>query len=264
MNSILIQWPVATLIILSATATALCQDVPVAQRHLVDWLASGTQSEREAVVAYVRQLQPNARGHELDLALANELLRLDAERRRRRALSGGELQAAGDFPAEYHAALIEAVGSSVDPVIIPALVGAIDTGRMANRAIAKFGNAAVRPVLAVALGRRASDGTEARPESISGALSTLTLIVSAAQPTELAPTVSAQIADVARERLTGTQHGSVLAAACELAIATREPSLRYRVDELATTPASIAASGVVDPRSIALVQRVCQNARSKR
>ena len=64
------------------------------------------------------------------------------------------------------------------------------------------------------------------------------------------------ILEVARERLSGVQDAGVISAACALAIATKDPTLRQRVQQLANNRAQLVAMGVSKEASIRLIQTV--------
>lgn len=234
------------------------QGARVPQSSLVYWLEQETQAEREALVAHVRRLPAGERGAEVEQALAAELSRLNGERRRRLAAEASGTAFREDFPAEYHAAPIEVVGGSTDPAVIPSLVEALDTGWMVRRALARFGEAAVPPVLDVARGR-GPDGSEASAEMVTGALSTLQLILEA-RAGRLRPLLEADIVEAVHHLLSGRQHWTVLRAACGVALATGDTHLKTRADRLAHDPRAVAGLGVTDPRWIAMVQQACRAA----
>jgi len=59
----------------------------------------------------------------------------------------------GEAQGEYYAGLIDFVGQMGDERAIPALLGASGTGRMATRAVARFGKKALDPTLAQVQGK---------------------------------------------------------------------------------------------------------------
>jgi hypothetical protein len=220
--------------------------------ELIRSLNSGQQGTREEAVNYIHtHVAPRLRSAELDSALASELARLNGLNQNRREIlrAGGRLE--DDFPGEYYGAVIEVVSESSNPIVLASLVGALGTGGMAQRGLAKFGNDAVEPVVRVA---RAKTGVivggapgDTPPHVVSDALGTLRLLVE--QPTELLTTQSRSvITAVAQERLTGRQHPMVVSAACQLAVATGNPALRARVEQLAFNREELLAMGVSDSR----------------
>jgi hypothetical protein len=240
------------------------QEIPIPEQRLIYWLGHGTQSERQAVVAYVKTLGASQRSAALDGALADELKRLDAERRRRASLDREGILDLGDFPADYHAGIIEVLGESSRTVVIPSLTGALDTGWMAVRGLARFGAAAADPVLKVARGEPGGDRSNNAPAVVFGALATLGLILDLPSRAQLPVALQQEIIDVARQRLVGKQHWMVVRAACSLAIATGDPVLRLRVEHIANSPSEIEAMGVSEQRWVGYVERACADAAKRR
>jgi len=236
--------------------------ITLTENQVIELLNSGDQRSGERAVAYVRKYYPRAqRSAAVDAALVRELGRLNEARRQRREDDRAGNPLVGDFPAEYYRDVIELVSESTRPTTIPALAGALGTGRMVDDALAKFGAQAVPPVLEIA---RSTVGTiteghagDTPPEIVGDALTTLSLIL---QSPGVPEPSRAAIATVARERLSGLQHPSVVIAACRLAIATRDPALRQRVAELAEDGAQVTAFGISDASRAQQVRLVARQA----
>jgi hypothetical protein len=96
------------------------------------------------------------------------------------------------------------------------------------------------------------------------ALRTLQVILEITPYTNLSENSRAEIVNLARARLTGRQHGAVIAAACDLAIATHDAKLRARVERLADHPSELIQMGVTDPNWLAFVQRAATRAVAKK
>jgi hypothetical protein len=132
-----------------------------------------------------------------------------------------------------------------------------------QKAIAKFGDQAVQHVTRIArmpvgLVTTGKPG-DVPPHVVSSALSTLLLVVTQ-HSDSLSPQSKATIESVASERLRGRQEGGVVAAACQLAVATRNPALRRRVAQLIEQPNELAAVGLTDEKWIQFVQGVARKA----
>ena len=113
--------------------------------------------------------------------LASELARLNRLDQNRREIlrAGGRLE--DDFPGEYYGAVVEVVSESSNPIVLASLAGALGTGGMAQRGLAKFGNDAVAPVINVARAKTGLivDGApgDTPPHVVADALRTLRLLV---------------------------------------------------------------------------------------
>jgi hypothetical protein len=258
----------SALIVLSITAGPLHAAYVCAQAQspsiddLLRSLSNADQNVREDAVNYIeKNVPPLQRTHELDAALANELDRLNriTQRRRETVRAGGRLDS--DFPGEYYGSVIQVVSESLDPVVMPSLVGALGTGAMVERGLMKFGESAVVPVVAVA---RSKTGPiiggapgDIPPHVVAGALRTLReLTVNSVQ------SVTAKSRDaitaVAHERLVGRQDPAVVIAACQLAISTGNADLRARVSQLALNRDELIGMGIADSRWIERVQLSAQ------
>ena len=239
----------------ATVASLAAQSGGVSQARLSEWLQGPDQRVREAVVAEVLRIPLSDREPVLQRALITELMRINDELRSRETAR----KAGKPFPpsilGEYHGALVEAVAGSDDPAIIPALAGALGTGRLAANGLIRFGNAAVGPTALVA---RVSTS----PIAAASALRVLGAILR--DPKPLSPESRRLIVESARSRLAGTQYPTVVAAACELAILTKDAELRLRVTDLARSPAAAEALGVRDAELVALVMRRAARALERR
>jgi hypothetical protein len=238
----------ALLIALCSLYGVSARQITLTEAQVIELLNSGNQINGERAVVYIRKYYPREqRSARIDAALLRELGRLNEVRRQRREEDRAGKPLVGDFPAEYYRDVIELVSEPTRPTAIPALTGALGTGRMVDDALAKFGAQALPPILEIARSRvgTVSEGNagDTPPEIVSDALTTLSLIAPSAGLPEAS---RAAIAGVARERLSGHQHPSVVIAACKLAIATKDPGLRQRVAQLADDDAQVTALGISD------------------
>jgi hypothetical protein len=211
-----------------AVAAALSLPAIAAQQidvnAAVQVLKSGTLSEREALVDRVIRTRAAASSAAMAQAVADELLRMsDVAAERQRRIAAGAPDATAPDIGEYLAALVQACSQSPEPVVIDGLISVIDTGNMAQAAIARFGALAFDRTSAVAL-------HDDVPSRISGALYTLGKMAASGVLTQRQQT---ELVDVARARLQGVQPDVVWSAAMKLAIATGDPALRAKVQDIA-------------------------------
>lgn len=245
-------WVLGVMIAIIPWQDASAQNARPSTEQLVYRLTQAPPIEREATVAYLLTLDAAQTEPAIWRALASELKRLDELRRHRRALAqkGAVLD---DFPAEYHALVIEVISRSQDPIVVSALVGSLDTGRMAGRAMAKFDAVeVVREVLPIAEGQG-----DPHPGLIAGAMHALESALSAPSATRLSSDAVVRIRALARTRLAGLQDPMVVAAACGLAHATDDPGLKRRADRLADSAGELVEMGVSE-RFRAIVQKECR------
>jgi hypothetical protein len=248
------RWGVPILVLLVAGFAASAQRRAfVADGVLIARLSDPMFAVREATVAHILRMKHEERGPALYRALAQELTRVnglssDATRRRH----AGESLPATPRLAEYRGALIELVAASTDPSVLPGLLEALDSGPLAVRAIARFGRAALPPLQAIA--------TQQNPlnvHSVTGALRALALI---AEKETLSAEERKGLIDIAGARTTGYQDPLTVGAACELAVALRDPDLRLRVWLLASNAGNVSALGITDERLIRHVQDAARRA----
>ncbi len=257
---------VCVLVFLPADIQSVMQSPPVSEASIIDWIRSSDEQVRQGAVAYVlRHLSPDHYSEHVDRALADELGRLTrlATSRHETLRAGGTLHE--DFPAEYHANLIEALSRSRRPLVIEPLAGALGTGRLAEEGIAKFGEQAIPHLVRVARLRVGSLRTGAPgdtpPDVVAGALNSLRRLMSS-HSSSISAKGRAEVLAVAMDRLRGSQEGVVVASAARLAVATGDRSARQRVEQLARDASSVAT--LVNPSDTALVQRAAQEALTRR
>jgi hypothetical protein len=147
---------------------------------------------------------------------------------------------------EYRLDVIQAVTQSSDPKVIPALIGALGTGTGVSKALARFGDVALEPLAAVARQDQPDDN------AVTDALHALRYVLEAGKP--ISPRSRDLILVTAVERLTGRQLFLHVVAGVELAVATKNPVLRRRVEQLANDPEQVRQMGIVDSRSAAQVR----------
>ncbi len=186
-------------------------------------------------------------------AIGAELVRMNAvviERQRR--IAAGVTDPAAPAIGEYLGLLIQACAQSADPSVIDGLVGAIDTGYGATRALARFGPAASDRVLTVA-------SSDVESVKVSGALTTLELMN---QVGTLSPEQRARSANVIRARLSGQQSFIVFSAAIHAAAASEMADLRVRVEAIASGAVVLNTADYQD--MTAELQRRAQDALKKK
>lgn len=187
----------------------------------------------------------------------DELGRVNAQFKLRWQMSRAGTPVNGDFPAEYHFDLIEAVSHSTNPLVISSLAAALGTGRRAQEGLAKFGEQVAPVVLPLVQQTRLTPGAldEPPPYVVADAIGALALTIERPEVVLSTPSRLAMI-DAARQRLSGRQDPAVITAACRLAVATKDPGLRTRVQQLAQDRRQVTALGVTDEASAVLIQRV--------
>jgi hypothetical protein len=216
-------------------------------QELAAALKVGTYPERIEIAREIAKRFQAPRPAELDAALGAELMSVSAENRERlgRLLGGQEVPPPVGV-AEYQSVLVDLVTTSENPVVIPALVSALDTGGLVRRAVVRFGEAALEPVAKVA-----EEGWDTA--QVFGALNALAEL-SNEQRRDLSPPGRSRIEKVAAQRLVGQQHRIVAAAACRLAVATGSGSLREKVIMLANNPEEVRRLGIQSDEDIAYVR----------
>jgi len=231
---------------------------PVPDARLASWISGGTQSVKEGAVAHVLTIPPEQRSPLVQDALIKELVRLNAERFARfTRLRAGQQVTPEDVEgserfSEYRAKVTQAVSQLSTPAAIPALVGALGSGPMVSRALARFGAAAVDPLV------NAARGNHPDRHATADALHALEGIAS--KPVSLSRSDRDKVLTAAVERLSGSQHFVVVAAACDLAVATKDPALRNRVQQLANDSSQISRMGITEPGAAAFVRKAAADA----
>jgi hypothetical protein len=242
---------VISLIVVSITAVTTLQaqpipepQKPISQARLADWIVSGSRGLKEGALANILTIPPDKREQVLEDALVSELERLNQQRYNRVSLlrSGKPHEPEdreGERNGEYRLDVTRAVEQSSNPKVIPALVGALGSGSAVSKALAKFGEAAVDRVARVAREGHPDDN------AVTDAIWALRYVLEGGKPMSSAARDTILI--VALERLTGHQYFLHVGPAAELAIATKDPTLRRRVEQLAADPTEIERMGVTDP-----------------
>ncbi len=160
---------------------------------------------------------------------------------------GEELEPMAD--PEFIARVSRVVIELQDPQTIPALTGALATGIQVPRALARFGEQAAPAVL-----RTVAD-PDGWYDAVGGGLITLRFMVEGAATRPLSSGVRDQIRRVAKERLTGKQHFTILWRAIDLASVLKDAELTRIVETIASDANEVAARGVDDPEVVELTQK---------
>jgi hypothetical protein len=235
---------------------------PIPDARLAIWILDGTQSVKEGAVSHVLSIPAERRSAVLQDALIKELARLNAARfdRLARASAGQEVepedQEGSERYGEYRGQVTQAVAQLTNPAAIPALIGALGSGPLVSRALARFGAASVEPVAKAAL----ADHPD--PSATADALRALEGVVSSS--IVLSSPDRDRVLLAALERLTGVQHFVVVAAACDLAVATGDGALRNRVQQLANDTAQVTGMGITRPSAVSFVRRVAAEALARK
>jgi hypothetical protein len=219
------------------------------QRVLVQQLLRGNAGERSAALWNAIVLGPEKAGPELRAALialleANNKI---VEEARRRGVATATLE-----NPEFIAHVAHAVSQLQDPLAIPALTRALDSGStLVSDALAEFGDEAAPAVLAVVTSRGS------RHDAVDLGLVTLRFMVEEIRTHPLAAGTVNQIRRAAQQRLTGKQYFTTLWSAIDLAAALGDAELRELLEVLASDPNEVFARGVEDPD---LIQRTKKRA----
>lgn len=230
------------LLCLPAVSLAHQQQQPLTQKQLAEVFATGTPEEKDRALADVLAIPPKQREPVLEDSLIGELQRLNAERRKRfeSLRTGQPVQPEAEGPAAYRSVLTRIVGQSPNETVIPALVGALGTGPDPIESLARFGEKAVVPVSAAAV------GTHPDLHVPSDAMRVLQRMLESGAT--LSKKSSDQILAIAAKRMTGTQYYLHVVAGIDLAIATNDLTLRQRVDQLSTDRTALRQMGISDAR----------------
>jgi hypothetical protein len=235
---------------------------PASDARLANWILTGSQAEKEGSVSYVLTIPANERGQLVQDALMKEMARLNAERFSRLSLARAGKQVVAEDQdgserfGEYRGMVTQAVSQSSNSAVIPVLIGALGSGPIVSKALAKFGPAAITPLAKVA--------RENHPDrhAVADALHALRDILDSGAV--LSREARDSVLTVAVERLTGPQHFVIVAAACDLAVSTSDVTLRRRVQQLAGDSAQRAAMGITDVETSAFVQKAASRALTRK
>ncbi len=141
-----------------------------------------------------------------------------------------------------------------DPRAIPALSRATYGGLPVARALASFGDPAVRPLVAVVSAVSVTDG---HYYEVDHGLTALRFMVEQRNARPLSNESMRQIREAVEQLLRGEPYFTTLWHSIDLAIATEDPKLRGIVELMATFSSEVVARGLTDLR---LIERTQQRA----
>jgi hypothetical protein len=217
-------------------------------------VAASPASERAMALAQMATLAPSNVGEELRAAL---IVALEREGRLHRERDSAVRRGQWSTPLDNPELILDLVSAAVplnDPRTIPGLTGALGTGMRPIRALAAFGDSAVRSVVAVVM------SSESMTASVDDGLVTLRMMVeNQTAGRRLSATSLAEIRRVAEYHLKvpgrEAENGVTLRRAIDLAAVLNDASLRYVIQALASDPNESMSRGVVDPRLIEKTQK---------
>ncbi len=230
--------------------TAYTQE-PFDEASVVSALANHSAEERTAAVGAIKKLPVAQRSESVVGALLQELerLRQQLEERQLALLTGQPLAPSADH-GEYLFSVLDVVTQHKDDVsIIRPLLPFIGTGNRVVDTLAGFGELAVADVTAVA------ESGLATQLDVHSALLVLRRMLERPGNHPVGASSKAQIAKVATERLSGAQKDTVVMMAIDLAVASGDPQLLQRVQQLARDPAAVQKFGIGDAASNAAIQK---------
>jgi len=190
---------------------------------------------------------------ELTRAVAAELDRVNnIVAQRQRDIVAGISDPSAPSLGPYLGLLVQACAQSDSPAVIEPLVGAIETGNTATRALARFGPAALNQVLALAEG-------DISAMQMVGVLRTLGQMQ---QLGKLLPGDELRVSDTVRQVLYTQRPFVVLREAIDLAVTSSQTDLRERVAAIAS---GNVVPDIVDHKELtAELRRAAQSALSRR
>jgi hypothetical protein len=236
--------PVALAVIV--LSVILAAQAPVDQSKLAQQMQTGTDQQREAAARAVLDIPPTARDPSILFALIQELDRLkqDIETRASILASGQSLIPRGE--SEYLFTLLDALTQHDDPLVIHPLISFIANGNRPIIAIAAFGELALPEVLTLA----SDDSGDTMP-----AVMTLQRMLERPVRNPLSASSRQQIVEMAARRLIGNQKESVILAALDLAVATGDPSLIRRVQDIGASASEVRSMGVAETGTVRIQNR---------
>ena len=243
----------ATAIVVATLAAAPRAQVSgAAEAALMKSLESGSLDERAAAVVEVLRARSGPPSRDLILALANELVRVNAVVARRRLParqpSGAEWDSA-DI-GDYYGDLVHANTLFDSDATMVALTGALQTGRMATDAVAAYGPRALPRVMQLLDDRTADSGERAGAGRVIERM-LLTERLDAGSRRQVESLVSGVLAR--------PEHVVVAMMAIDVAVATKAPGLLETVRRIADNPSAAELEGD-DPRARGMIQRRARTA----
>lgn len=240
--------PVLLATTLAVTAIHANQEQAKADQHVIAQQLLGQDlRERSSAWGAALAIGPANSGQELRAAL---ITLLEKENRivveaRRRGVAVSTLE-----NPEFIAHVARFVAELKDPLSIPALAGALESGSTAPmQTLAAFGEQAAPAILSVVTSPQSSH------YAVEGGQTALRLMVEGAAPRPLTAGTLNQIRRAAQLRLTGPQYFTTLWYAVDLAVVVKEDSLRRIVELLASNRTEVVARGVTDPKLIEQTQK---------
>lgn len=231
--------------------TAAYAQPPVDEASVVAALANGSAEERTAAVAAIRQVPVAERSAAVLNALLQELDRLHQhlEDRQLALLTGQPLAPSADH-SEYLFNVLDVVCQQKDDsAIIRPLLPFVGTGNRVVDTLAAFGELAVADVSAIAESGLASQS------DVHSALLVLRRMLERPGIDPLSAQSRARVRKIAGDRLTGSQKDTVVMMAIDLAVASGDPQLVQRVQQLARDPAAVQNLGIGETETVAAIQK---------
>ena len=229
---------------LASSCSAVSVETQTSQAQLAHQLVTGDAGERAAVLAVVRQFEPDEIGNDLRAAL---ITALEQEGARNAARRRGEL-ADLEHP-ELIAGLAHVVSGLGEEKAIPGLAGALGTSPPAIFALAEFRENAVEYVIDAI-------SVEGYLEAVTDGLISLRLMVEQKDMPPLSSEATGRIVEVAKAHLTGEQSPVTLWRAIDLAVALNDTLLTSIVRKLATDDREIRARGIAAPQMISRTKQI--------
>ena len=217
-------------------------------------LERGSTEKRLTVLAEIIAIDPQARTPSLLAGVHREAIRVLGEYKKSHVPGDDQ----GDILGAYSAGLVRALAESNNPAFIPTLIQYNGMVSYATSALARFGEAAVSPLLRVASGPRGDLSQR------GGAASALVQML---RDHDLAPT--AALSDRSRRQIETFAEGLLTHNArlesdqignlSDVALATGRQDLRAEVERLATNRDAWIMHGVTESFSIDFGQRILRS-----
>jgi hypothetical protein len=218
---------------------------PPDQETIAKRLLSEDAKERHAAFAVASAIDVADRGQTLRAALIALMERHTAIIARVQQTGGAvETFESGEFIADVQ----RTVAGMEDPQAIPAMARAMGMFTLLDP-LADFGELAASDVLAVVTSEASDHST------VGDGLRVLRFMIEGTPKYPLSPDTIARIKQAAHQRLNGQQYFTTLWHAMDLAAVLNDPELKAILQELATSPASVTARGITDPKLIDQTRR---------